>query len=358
MDLIFNHIENAVNQQKPFVCYRKPNATFLNGLFLQTDNLTYTNTFTEKGFVFAPFDNTKEAILFPLNESKFFNEEIDYSLFSNLAESEFINVNNEAKSSHIELVSKGIKKIQNTDLTKIVLSRKEVVKTDLAIVLAFKKLIYFYKNAFVYIWYHPKVGLWLGATPETLLKSTNEIFETMSLAGTQPFVENQNVKWGSKELEEQQLVTNFITSQLDDISDAITISKTKNLRAGNLLHLKTEVSGKLKNDCSLKNLIRALHPTPAVCGFPRNEAKDFIIENENYNRTFYTGFLGEINFNLKNSIKNNSHLFVNLRCMQVEKNEVTIFVGGGVTKDSVAEKEWLETVAKSKTMKRVLIPKT
>lgn len=355
MNSIFNHINKALEQQKPFVCYRKPNDTLLHGLFLKTNALFYTQNFTERGFVFAPFDNSKDAILFPLSELNFFTENIDYEMLTSIKESETNLENSLTEHKHVALVNKGLDVIQKTNLRKIVLSRKETITADLDIVLAFKKLIHFYKNAFVYVWFHPKVGLWLGATPETLLKSTNQNFETMSLAGTQSFVEHKEIMWGNKELEEQQLVTNFIAGQLENITDEINISKTQNLRAGNLLHLKTEISGKLKLNFNLKNLIRALHPTPAVCGFPRNEAKDFIIENENYSRTFYTGFLGELNFDSQKINEKNSHLFVNLRCMQVLNKEVTIFVGGGITKDSNAKKEWLETVAKSKTMKRVLM---
>ena len=101
-------------------------------------------------------------------------------------------------------------------------------------------------------------------------------------------------------------------------------------------------------------MIRILHPTPAVCGFSREIAREFIIENENYNRSFYTGFLGELNLQNFNKDKKKSALFVNLRCMKIENNKVSIFVGGGITKGSNAEKEWQETVFKSKTMKYVL----
>ena len=357
MNPIFDHINKALEQQQPFVCYRKPNDTLLHGLFLKTNTLFHTQDFTEKGFVFAPFDNSKEAILFPLSESNFSTEKIDYKILTSIKESEINLENNFTEQMHVALVNKGLDVIQNTNLRKIVLSRKETITSDLDIVLAFKKLIHCYKNAFVYVWFHPEIGLWLGATPETLLKSTNQNFETMSLAGTQSFVEHKEVTWGNKELEEQQLVTNFIAAQLENITDEINISKTQNLRAGNLLHLKTEVSGKLKLKFNLKKLIRALHPTPAVCGFPRNEAKDFIIKNESYSRTFYTGFLGELNFDSQKTNNKDSHLFVNLRCMEVVNKEVAIFVGGGVTKESNAKKEWLETVAKSKTMKRALISK-
>jgi isochorismate synthase len=212
-----------------------------------------------------------------------------------------------------------------------------------------------YTSAFVYVWYHPKVGLWFGATPETLLQIENDVFKTMSLAGTQVFEENENPVWKTKELEEQQLVTDFISNQLKNIATNLEIDKTETIKAGNLLHLRTKVTGKLtiKNH-QLKTLVRALHPTPAVCGLPRNIAKNFINQNENYDREFYTGFLGEIN--MGNSVLStmNSNLFVNLRCMKVDKNIVSIYVGGGITKDSNAKKEWEETVSKSKTMKRVL----
>ncbi|MEM6517510.1 MAG: chorismate-binding protein, partial [Bacteroidota bacterium] len=113
-----------------------------------------------------------------------------------------------------------------------------------------------------------------------------------------------------------------------------------------------------------------LHPTPAVCGFPKLDAKQFILENENYNRQYYTGFLGELNFknrrtrntnrrNVENSaygsFRLESDLFVNLRCMQIIKNEAHIYVGGGVTRDSTPEKEWEETTNKAATMMDVLI---
>jgi isochorismate synthase len=210
-------------------------------------------------------------------------------------------------------------------------------------------MLHNYTNAFVYCWFHPKVGLWFGATPETLLYIDKNEFTTMSLAGTQVYKGENNVVWGAKELEEQQLVTDFIANQLKTITSNLNIDKTETVKAGNLLHLKTKVTGNLLPDSNLKDLIRSLHPTPAVCGLPREITKAFIIKNENYSRSFYTGFLGELN-----QSKTKTALFVNLRCMSVKDNKASIYVGGGITKDSEPEKEWLETVSKSKTMSRIL----
>ncbi|MDB2385071.1 isochorismate synthase [Polaribacter sp.] len=355
MKKIFNKIENSLKQQKPFVVYRKPDAVQLKGVFLESTSLLYSTEFKESGFVFAPFDSEEKAILFPFRESLVLSEKIAFEESSFSEEDEIFQVNEIQRKKHLKLVTAGIDEIEKTELTKIVLSRSEGLRVEgVDLVKILKKLLYNYKNAFVYLWFHPEIGLWMGATPETLLKLKNKHFETMSLAGTQPFIKDKKIVWGKKELEEQQLVTNFIESQLKDISSDLTIFETETVKAGKLLHLRSKITGNLKDNCSLKSIVRSLHPTPAVCGFPRNLAKNFIVKNENYNRSFYTGFLGEINNTDEISKYKKSHLFVNLRCMEVLEDEVKIFIGGGITKASNPEKEWLETVAKSKTIKNVL----
>ena len=226
-----------------------------------------------------------------------------------------------------------------------------------------------YKNATVYCWYHPKIGLWLGATPELLFKIEGKKLTTISLAGTQPYVEAGEVVWTKKEIDEQQIVTDYIVSQIKAYTDTINIGEVETVRAGNLCHLKTRITSIINSKVNLKTIIQALHPTPAICGFPKEKAQAFILENENYNREFYTGFLGELNlkhiksrnFNKRNvensaykTLKTQSNFYVNLRCMQLKHNEARIYVGGGVTKDSVAENEWEETVNKTKTIASIL----
>jgi isochorismate synthase len=119
----------------------------------------------------------------------------------------------------------------------------------------------------------------------------------------------------------------------------------------------------------LKDLVTALHPTPAVCGLPLTDAKRFIQDNEKYQRAYYTGFLGELNYkeertrnrNRRNqensayrSVVRTSELYVNLRCMQKVGDSFIIYVGGGITADSDPKKEWQETESKAQTMLRLL----
>ncbi|MGG8495542.1 chorismate-binding protein [Tenacibaculum sp. TC6] len=342
---IFTHIENSLQKKLPFVAYKKPNSTSIASFFQNNDTLVTTTNFYDSGFVFAPFDDTQEAILIPEKEAVFREEMLTSFRTENSAKNIATDVS--SKENHINLVQKGITAIDNGLFKKVVLSRKELVTLEsFDVITVFKNLLASYPNAMVYVWYHPHIGMWLGATPETLVKIANTEFETMALAGTQPFVEGATVAWTSKEIDEQQFVTDYIVEKLTPICSQISTSDTETIKAGSLLHLKTKIQGSIKTDNT--DLIKTLHPTPAVCGLPKNSSKDFILSNELYKRTFYTGFLGELNLN------NNTQLFVNLRCMEIQNNNALIYIGGGITKDSTPEKEWEETVAKAMVMKKVL----
>jgi isochorismate synthase len=350
---LLNKISSYYTQNKPFVAYRKPNDKLVSGYFMSDNFLCFTDDYSQSGFVFSPFDTNKKGILFPLEKSSIEREQIEINEIQNYKIEEQQDLT--AQESHIQIVEKAIKAINESDLQKIVISRKEVLNlSTFDLISIFKNLLFSYTSAFVYVWYHPKIGLWFGATPETLLKVNENIFKTMSLAGTQEFVNQEKVVWKNKELEEQQLVTTFIEHQLQPIAEGLEIDKTETIRAGDLLHLRTKVEGVLNKEANLKALIKALHPTPAVCGLPREKAKKFIVTNELYDRSYYTGFLGELNIKDTESDFKKTELFVNLRCMSVENDIANVYVGGGITKDSDAKKEWLETVSKSKTMKKVL----
>ncbi|MCH3883240.1 MULTISPECIES: chorismate-binding protein [Tenacibaculum] len=343
MNSIFKNIEAQFKKQLPFVAYKKPNETFISAYLQETDKLFFADKLTEYGFVFAPFEGKEKAILIPEKYSEFITEEFvinEELTFKNHFSDDF-----SSKENHIELVEKAISAINNNEFKKVVVSRKELVQlVDFDLITVFDKLLNLYTNAMVYVWFHPKVGLWFGATPETLLKVKGNEFETMSLAGTQTYNGTINVTWQQKEIEEQQFVTDYIVGNLKATVKNISASKTETIKAGNLLHLKTKISGEFKTN-SLE-LISKLHPTPAVCGLPLDMSRDFILENENYKRSFYTGFLGEININ--------SNFYVNLRCMEIVGENAHIYVGGGITKNSNPLKEWEETVAKTRVMKKVL----
>lgn len=374
---LFKAIKTQFNSQLPFVGYRHPNDAYLKAI-LQQDNIIHTvNDFTESGFVFSPFDSKQDAILLPLEQSNtisceyLFSSEISINQGSSPKRKEF-NTSKNGHDYHFKLVEKGIKAIHDGRFEKIVLSRVERVPiSEENPIDIFKTLLDTYPAAYVYIWYHPQIGLWLGATPETLLKTEGQRFKTMSLAGTKKHDKRIDTPWGTKEIHEQQIVTDFIVDSLKDFINTINVTNPMTVKAGQLLHIQSKISGVLKSG-QLKSVLETLHPTPAICGLPKAKAKDFILANENYNREFYSGFLGELNIKMaktrntnRRNVENNaystvkitSQLFVNLRCMQLKNKQALIYAGGGITKDSIPQLEWEETVNKTQTMMRVLVNK-
>ena len=125
----------------------------------------------------------------------------------------------------------------------------------------------------------------------------------------------------------------------------------KTWTAGHLIHLRTdfEVDMVATNFPQLGTVMtKLLHPTSAVCGMPMDVALKFLDAYEGYDRQLYAGYLGPIGH------KQESHLFVNLRCMQLQERSAILYAGAGVTEDSIAEKEWEETEMKMNTLLQIL----
>ena len=390
-EAFFSKIREQLSNGLPLCAYRKPNGRNLVAL-LQKDLSLHSGAELERpGFVFSAFEDPEDCVLIPLDISERM-ELPDLELYPSDPARKVSGIISEdsgtdefgregdapvesskARQQHLELVERGIATLKAGELEKVVLSRKELVplreKDPESL---FLEVLNTYASAFVYLWFHPKVGLWLGATPETLLQVEGLNFRTMALAATQKYNGSLEVEWGNKEKQEQQFVTDSIVENLEglEVVTEMKISEPFTTRAGGLLHIRTDISGRLKSAARLRQIVHALHPTPAVCGLPKEKAREFILGEEGYNREYYTGFLGELNFqvsrnrsrNRRNTenlaytaVKRSSSLFVNLRCMKLCDGNAELFVGGGITRDSVAEAEWQETRNKAQTMKKVIL---
>jgi len=251
-----------------------------------------------------------------------------------------------------QTVQSVIDKIKASKFDKVVISKfkEEAISND-EIPFLFKKLYEDYPSAFCYLTHIPNNGIWIGASPETLLSYSREsIFKTVALAGTQDGtgIELKEAVWRQKEIEEQALVSRYIMNCFKTIRlREFTEKGPKTIKAGSLLHLisEFEVDNKETNIDKLpQTMLELLHPTSAVCGMPLKAAKQFIQEEEKYDREFYTGFLGPVNFN------DSTKLFVNLRCGKIYKGKIRLFAGAGITEDSDPDKEWIETEMKCQTI--------
>ena len=348
--LLSKKIANQYSKKLPFAIYSLPENENLNAILQKNNSLHTVRELNQSGFTLASFDYKGTSFFIPENESDVFQIEIVKDIFESIPVA-IPNEQNE-ENNYIQLLTETIETIKKGIASKIVISRpKDFQLQKFSIEKLIKRLFSAYPTAFRYIWYHPKTGLWCGATPEILVQMDNNIFKTMALAGTQPYINNEPVTWRPKEIDEQQQVTDMILDKLKLSISSLKVSDTYTYRAGSLLHLRTDISGKLNKNNTLTIIADALHPTPAVGGNPKKFTQDYIIKNEGYSREFYTGFVGPI---LNNG--SSASLMVNLRCMKIDEGTARIFVGGGITRDSNPKEEWQETQNKMQTMLQVLQP--
>ncbi|MFT5338164.1 MAG: isochorismate synthase [Luteibaculaceae bacterium] len=196
-------------------------------------------------------------------------------------------------------------------------------------------------SAFVYLFQLSNQEMWMGASPERLIEQKGpNLFQTVSLAGTKW---NKNKDWTPKEEEEQFIVTQEIERKLSlGNARTIMVGERSTQQAGHLFHLSTPITFEADQD-QLKSIIQHLHPTAAVCGFPKDKSLQQIGRFETQSRSWYAGFLGRFS-------ENKTDLFVNLRCAQVLANSLITYAGGGITALSNAQQEWDEIVQKSQTI--------
>ncbi|GAB4374943.1 MAG: hypothetical protein Kow0075_00960 [Salibacteraceae bacterium] len=277
--------------------------------------------------VIQPFDNRRKAMMLCGNEKRRIEpSQIKPRVFKPLNESEPV-----SKKAYLEKVRMAIDACKKS-LGKVVLSRwRDVTIAGKDIGSAMKTLRAKYPGAFIYCLQTTEFGTWIGASPEALVRSKNQRFSTVALAGTVP----TNTAFGTKERIEHKVVIDSIADRLASFD--IEIGPVEEKSYGDLKHLNCDITWSSAKDALY--FARLLHPTPAVCGFPTDKAMNFIRSHEGYDRSLYTGYIGILE-------TGQSDIFVNLRCAQVGDGLLRVFAGGGINELSSPSLEWDETERK------------
>jgi len=242
-------------------------------------------------------------------------------------------------------------------MSKVVLSRTVTAQSaDVAThaFLLFRRACLRYPRMFVALVALPGGEQWLTATPEVLLQGSNGNYSTMALAGTMRLEgdelrgEGETARWASKDIEEQRYVASYIGDRLKSLGIDYDEQGPRTVRAAHLVHLRSDFRFRLPAGVPVSRLLATLHPTPAVCGLPKQQALDLILRHEHCQRRYYSGFMGPLG-------STDTHLYVTLRCMQVSASScLTLYAGGGLLRESREEQEWQETEAKLDTMRHLL----
>ncbi|MCF8334637.1 MAG: chorismate-binding protein [Bacteroidales bacterium] len=336
----------------PFATWRLPDQSQIETIIATNTQEHHLPDFnTLEGFVVAPFEfNTHQRLWVLPAFHHFLNDDFDIGELKNIYEIPF-REEKEIKATPYESYKTHFNHFQklfsHNILQKAVLSRIKTTRTinrNLAPAF-FEALRQNYPHAMVYMFNIPEKGLWIGATPETLIRKESQVFLTESIAATRSSGAT-SMAWTEKEITEQEMVTDYIRDILEknQIKTYRMDGPTDHL-AGNVEHLKTDFEIPYENLIPrLTEFITDMHPTPAICGLPKIKAYNEIINTESHNREFYSGFLGPVGF------KDKMQLFVNLRCMQVFENYAALYAGGGLTSGSHPESEWQETEQKAETL--------
>ena len=387
--VIHDFLAARLKRNAPFVLFREPGESDFKSYFADENETLRARTpaallkspDARDGFLFAPFSANRHPLLF-LPAVRRANTKAQLLALINteaLSSSATTDVSDEvspldkadlslydeasAKAAYLDVFSKMKAMLSSGSCRKIVLSRqKTLALSDGFLPFAvFERALTRYPDAMVSVFFHPLTGLWIGSTPEVLLKarssSTRAEAETVALAGTMPLAPETDLPalsaWSHKNREEQAYVTDYLRETIARHGRLVSETGPRTVRAGSLCHLKTDLRLTMDADCdALCRLIDDLHPTPAVCGLPKATAFRTLLEEEGVDRRWYSGYLGPVDF--KDTALPDTRLYVNLRTFSVDGPTVTFYAGGGLVEESESTDEWLETEYKMQTMMRTL----
>jgi isochorismate synthase len=358
-------IDNLLALNCPFALWSKPGSNTPEILVADKEKIVYPARFNklneQEGFVFAPYqinNNAPLVILKPGIYKKGLSEilKINCNHFpkKQIAEAQpgapFVI----SHKDYLDDIKNTINEIRSTKLAKVIISRLiPFARKNESIGEVYLQLLQQTPNAFVYLVNLPangdglpKAGLWMGATPEVLLRSECKTFETVSLAGTQSRSDDNDYSWHTKEIEEQAFVSRYLLDIFYKFNiHPYTTQGPETMESGKVAHLATSFRFAAKKlEARLGDFLAELHPTPAVCGYPKTKAAKFIPKIEKHDRRYYTGYIGPWRLN------GDVGLFVNLRCMEILPQQYILYSGGGITARSLPEDEWEETNKKATTL--------
>ncbi|CAN5206063.1 amonabactin biosynthesis isochorismate synthase AmoC [soil metagenome] len=255
-----------------------------------------------------------------------------------------------------ELVVRATKAMASGPLRKVVLAREVVVTADVAHDPAtlIARLRAGYPGCFVF-----SVDGFVGASPELLLSRHGDMVRSHPMAGTAPR--------GGDPTTDARLAAGLLSSLKDRQEHQLTIDMVHDtllpwcsyldyeaepsvVPVANVQHLATMVEGRLSDPApSVLELVAALHPTPAVCGTPQDEALAFIADQEGFDRRRYTGTVGWVDG------RGNGAWAVSVRCAELDGPVARVYAGNGIVADSEPEIELAETRAKLQAVLSVII---
>jgi len=242
-----------------------------------------------------------------------------------------------------------------TELSKVVLSRAIEVATDEDIDLPslLQNLLLSNPHGYTFSAGLENGNTLMGASPELLVAKRGTHVISNPLAGSRPRTNDAEINErhreelfnSDKDLHEHRVVVEEVERTLSRYCNPLyTPMMPSVIETKTMLHLSTLLEGEVVDpDVSALTVAAALHPTPAVCGYPRQTAYDAIRKLEEFDRGYFTGMVGWCDS------RGNGEWVITIRCAEVQKRSMKVFAGAGIVDQSLPESELDETGAKMST---------
>lgn len=185
----------------------------------------------------------------------------------------------------------------------------------------------------------------LGVTPERLVLRAGRMARSEAVAGTRPRgvdgvadrLLGESLLASSKDRREHELVVERVREALAACATSLRVdAEPRLLRLAYVQHLATRVQAELRAGVSDLELVRALHPTPAVAGAPVADAIEALRDLEPFDRGLYAGPVGVVS-------RDGAEIAVAIRSARIDGDELTAFAGAGIVEGSDPAEEWRET---------------
>ena len=261
---------------------------------------------------------------------------------------------NTTKKIFIKNVAIAKKHIEIGDVFQVVLSQRFEAKLQKKPIEIYKKIRKTNPSPFLYFINYEDFQI-IGSSPEILVRVKDSKITIRPIAGTRPRGKNKKLDdkfqkdllSDPKELSEHLMLLDLGRNDIGKFSEIGTVkvdSQFKTEKYSHVMHIVSNVTGKLKKNSSLIDVLMSGFPAGTVSGAPKIRAMEIIDKLEKNKRKLYAGGIGYF------SPKNNMDTCIALRTALIKNNKIYIQAGAGIVADSDPEMEYQETVNKAQAL--------
>ena len=261
------------------------------------------------------------------------------------------NINKETFENNVDIAKEYVR---SGDIFQVVLSRKYEFKISGDLLSIYKSLRTINPSPYMYYFKSNDLNI-IGASPEMLVRVTDNQIETFPIAGTRPRDEDmeknkkltEELLSDEKERAEHVMLVDLARNDVGQIARFGSVKVPEFMQVhqfSHVQHIVSKVIGELKDEKDCFEAIRAIFPAGTVSGAPKIRAMEIIQELEKESRGPYAGALGYFSKNMC------ADFAITIRTLVVKGNKAYIQAGAGIVADSVPEKEWFETEQKASAL--------